>query len=372
MVTLIIIAVTCLVSILCFTGALNGNRLLFNAYSVWHRREWYRMLSHGLVHGGWGHLLFNMLTLYFFGGVVEQYFALAFGSTLGILLYVALYVTAIAVSSIWDLVKYRDDWSYNAVGASGAQHGQYRPYRPLLGRGLRTPFPAGLPSGLLPALSGTTRTMTRFLHIVGRTSSLVLILVLLFSCGAPRHLSRESLVDAIWTFSQSHPKGFTLDVRKMTEPREGISVAYWATQDSHGRQALEAVVSHATTHDGFVGGWLDPSDSLFGKANFQKAIYKLSTGEEIILKEDIEFVSPTNLLIMYDPQVGKGPLLRAVKSYGAEIIYEYHIISGIAIKVPGDILQAIAFFANVKGVTAVERDHIYHLIEPVKPHLEVR
>ena len=75
---------------------------------------------------------------------------------------------------------------------------------------------------------------------------------------------------------------------------------------------------------------------------------------------------------MYDPQVGKGPLLRAVKAYGAEIIYEYHIISGIAIKVPGDILQAIAFFANVKGVTAVERDHIYHLIEPVKPHLEVR
>lgn len=78
------------------------------------------MLSHGFVHGGWGHLLFNMLTLYFFGRVVEQYFALAFGSTLGILLYVVLYVTAIAVSSIWDLVKYRDDWNYNAVGASGA------------------------------------------------------------------------------------------------------------------------------------------------------------------------------------------------------------------------------------------------------------
>ena len=216
--------------------------------------------------------------------------------------------------------------------------------------------------------------MMRLLHIAGKTSTLLLLLSVLFSCGTPRRISKESLADAVWTFSQTHPDGFTLDVRKMTEPREGISVAYWATQDSHGRQALEAVVSHATTHDGFVGGWLDPSDSLyyfdsvrlfpedsleaavnFGKANFQKAIYKLSTGEEIILKED-----------------GKGPLLRAVKSYGAEIIYEYHIISGIAIKVPGDILQAIAFFANVKGVTAVERDHIYHLIEPVKPHLEVR
>ena len=61
MVTVILIAATCLVSIPCFTGTLNGNRLLLNAYSVWHRREWHRML-HGFVHGGWGHLLFNMLT----------------------------------------------------------------------------------------------------------------------------------------------------------------------------------------------------------------------------------------------------------------------------------------------------------------------
>ena len=148
--------------------------------------------------------------------------------------------------------------------------------------------------------------MMSLLHIAGKTSTLLLLLSVLFSCGTPRRLSKESLADAVWTFSQSHPDGFTLDVRKMTEPREGISVAYWATQDSHGRQALDAVVSHATTHDGFVGGWLDPSDSLyyfdsvrlfpedsleaavnFGKANFQKAIYMLSTGEVIILKEDV-------------------------------------------------------------------------------------
>ena len=120
MFTLILIAITCLVSILCFTGTLNANKLLFHAYSVWHRKEWYRMLTYGAVHGGWGHLLFNMLTLYFFGRVVEEYFQLAFGSTLGIVLYVVLYVTAIAVSTIWDLVKYKDDWNYSAVGASGA------------------------------------------------------------------------------------------------------------------------------------------------------------------------------------------------------------------------------------------------------------
>ena len=119
-ITLILILVTCLVSILCFTRKMNINRGLFNAYAVWHQRQWYRMLSYGLVHGGWGHLFFNMLTLYFFGTVVEQYFSAAFGALGGTALYIILYVSAIAVSSIWDLVKHRNDVSYNAVGASGA------------------------------------------------------------------------------------------------------------------------------------------------------------------------------------------------------------------------------------------------------------
>ena len=120
MVTIIIIAVTVLVSILCFNGRLNVDSLMFNAYRVWHRKEWWRMLTSGLVHGGWGHLFFNMLTLYFFGTVVERYFAAAFGSTNGIVLYVVLYVSAIAVASLWDLFKNRDNPNYNALGASGA------------------------------------------------------------------------------------------------------------------------------------------------------------------------------------------------------------------------------------------------------------
>lgn len=120
MITVIIIAITCVVSIMCFNGRLNGNKLLFNAYQVWHRKEWYRMYSSGIIHSGWGHLFFNMLTLYFFGKVVEQYFGVAFGNVLGAILYVVLYVSALAVSSIGDLIKYRDNWNYNALGASGA------------------------------------------------------------------------------------------------------------------------------------------------------------------------------------------------------------------------------------------------------------
>lgn len=120
MITIAIIAITCLVSILCFNGTLNGNKLLFNAYQVWHRKEWYRMFTSGLIHSGWGHLFFNMLTLYFFGRVVEQYFGAVFGNVTGTVLYIVLYVSALAVSSIGDLVKYRDNWNYNALGASGA------------------------------------------------------------------------------------------------------------------------------------------------------------------------------------------------------------------------------------------------------------
>ncbi len=120
MVTIIIIVVTALVSILCFYGRLNADAMVFNAYAVWHRKQWWRMLTYGLVHADWGHLFVNMLTLFCFGTVVESYFKAFFGDSAGIALYVVLYVSAIAVSSVWDLVKHRNDWTYNAVGASGA------------------------------------------------------------------------------------------------------------------------------------------------------------------------------------------------------------------------------------------------------------
>ena len=120
MVTIAIIILTVAVSILCFYGGLDLDKLKFSAHDVWHRRKWWQLVTYGFVHGGWGHLFFNMLPLYFFGRVVEQYFVAVWGEPLGQILYVVLYLTAIIVSSLWDLFKYRDDWSYSAVGASGA------------------------------------------------------------------------------------------------------------------------------------------------------------------------------------------------------------------------------------------------------------
>ena len=112
----------------------------------------------------------------------------------------------------------------------------------------------------------------------------------------------EDLSDKIWTYSQSHPDGFTLDIRTMTEPTEGIAVSYSATQGSHSRKSLNCVVRHALRHDGYVGGWLNITDSLyyfdstclfpedsldaairFGIENGQKSIYSIAGKREISL-----------------------------------------------------------------------------------------
>lgn len=218
------------------------------------------------------------------------------------------------------------------------------------------------------------------------------IISLAFLCAAALSCGTARLADRVWSYRETHPEGFTLEINTWKEPQEGISVAYESTQNHHDRADLRRVVRHARSHSGYVGGWRNAEDSLyyfdsvrlfpedsleaaisFGKANHQDAVYRLSTGQEIRLVEDDESVSPTNLIIMYDAEIGKETLLQAVKDYGAELLYDYRIISGIAIKIPEGkhILEAIAYFSKVKGVTAVERDHIYHLIDPVKPKLEV-
>lgn len=95
-------------------------RLKFNAYQIWHGRQYYRMLSYGLVHADYWHLIFNMLTLYFFGDFVESCFRQVLDVGAGTAVYLLMYVTALAVSTSVDLVRHKEHPGYNAVGASGA------------------------------------------------------------------------------------------------------------------------------------------------------------------------------------------------------------------------------------------------------------
>jgi len=90
-------------------------RLAFRPHSFWHRRELWRALSAGFVHTGGTHLLFNMVTLYFFGPSIE--------GLLGPAKFLAIYFGSEIVANLATLVRYRDDPSYSAVGASGAISG---------------------------------------------------------------------------------------------------------------------------------------------------------------------------------------------------------------------------------------------------------
>ena len=114
--TLAIIAVTCLVSILAFNNAKLLDRLLFWPPAVARRHQYDRLLTHGFVHADGAHLLFNMITLYFFGGLVERLFTPYIGGV-G---YVLFYLSAIVVAIIPTWLKHKRDANYRSLGASGA------------------------------------------------------------------------------------------------------------------------------------------------------------------------------------------------------------------------------------------------------------
>lgn len=91
------------------------DRWAFIPNRVQENSEWYRVVSGGFLHGGLGHLAFNMITLYFFGPVLEY--------VLGHVNFVVVYFGAMGVAHLFLLGKYRHDPDYVAVGASGAISG---------------------------------------------------------------------------------------------------------------------------------------------------------------------------------------------------------------------------------------------------------
>ncbi len=117
---LAIIILTVLVSARAFQDRTLYYKLMFNAYQVKHRKQYYRLLTHGLVHGDWMHLLINMFVLYSFGNFLISAFDYYIPHINSNLLFIGIYILAIPISSIFSLLKEKDNPGYNAVGASGA------------------------------------------------------------------------------------------------------------------------------------------------------------------------------------------------------------------------------------------------------------
>ncbi len=119
MLTILIIGITVVVSLLAFNKREVFDKLKFNAYFIHQRKEWYRVISYGLIHADWMHLAVNMFVLYSFGDIVEQFFKVYF-ETKAYLFYILLYIGGVGFSTLFDYGKHKNDIYYNAVGASGA------------------------------------------------------------------------------------------------------------------------------------------------------------------------------------------------------------------------------------------------------------
>lgn len=110
---------TVIISILAFQNAELFDKLKFNPSHISNSKEWYRFFSYGIIHADFMHLIINMYVLWIFGRSVIFDFRSIFDN-LGNLYFLLLYIPALGVSVIPSYFKNKADYSYNAVGASGA------------------------------------------------------------------------------------------------------------------------------------------------------------------------------------------------------------------------------------------------------------
>ena len=95
------------------------DRRFFESYSFEinkiRKGEYYRLLTSGFLHVNTPHLIFNMVTLYFFVSFVTY--------SLGALSFLILYFASLIIGNLLTLVIHFNQPNYSAVGASGAVTG---------------------------------------------------------------------------------------------------------------------------------------------------------------------------------------------------------------------------------------------------------
>ena len=114
LVTIIILAANILVSYKGFNDYSFFEKYKFNSGAV-SRGEKIRILSSGFLHVDWAHLILNMITLYFFAGVVINF--------LGSMGFLLVYFFSLLLGNLLSFYFHKNDYYYNAVGASGAVSG---------------------------------------------------------------------------------------------------------------------------------------------------------------------------------------------------------------------------------------------------------
>jgi membrane associated rhomboid family serine protease len=88
------------------------DRSLFRPYWLLRRKQYATVVTSGFVHADLMHLIFNMMTFYFFAFALERY--------IGGVRFTILYFAGLAISHAGTWYKQRNNPEYASLGASGA------------------------------------------------------------------------------------------------------------------------------------------------------------------------------------------------------------------------------------------------------------
>ncbi|MEL0649846.1 rhomboid family intramembrane serine protease [Algibacter sp. TI.3.09] len=114
LITIVIIAANVIISYKGFNDYAFFEKYKFNVGGI-QRGEKIRFFSAGFLHVDMQHLLFNMVTLYFFAGRVIY--------EIGVIGFLMLYIVSLLIGNLLSLYFHKNEYHYSAVGASGAVMG---------------------------------------------------------------------------------------------------------------------------------------------------------------------------------------------------------------------------------------------------------
>ena len=113
--TYALIGITCVVSWIAFNNRKLADRLILWPPAIDKNRQYDRLLTYGFIHADFMHLLFNMITLFFFGPLIERLMG-----GFGLWVFPLFYLSALVVSILPTYLKNQKNPNYLSLGASGA------------------------------------------------------------------------------------------------------------------------------------------------------------------------------------------------------------------------------------------------------------
>ncbi|MDQ0636910.1 membrane associated rhomboid family serine protease [Pedobacter sp. W3I1] len=108
----VIFVFTVITSLYAFYDHSLYGKFMLHPYSVAKGQNVYTLITSGLVHADWMHLFFNMFTFYAFAFTLER--------LMGSWQFGLLYFLGLVLSDLPTVIKHKDHFNYNSLGASGA------------------------------------------------------------------------------------------------------------------------------------------------------------------------------------------------------------------------------------------------------------